>query len=112
MKRFVWILLLLAAAAPAWAATSVTIDQLKQKLVSFQQNLKGDVDVAAWMSQVALNEQLTRSDRSALEQYAPGPLAGEQFDILEGHSAFLAPPAASLPATPPPDAATQKNILA
>jgi hypothetical protein len=112
MKRFGWILLLLAASAPAWAATSVTVDQVKQKLISLQQNLKGDVDVAAWLSQVELSEQLTRNDRSALEQVAPGPLAGEQFDILEGHSAFLAPPAASLPATPAPDAAAQKALLA
>lgn len=112
MKRFGWILLLLAASTPTWAASSVTVDQMKQKLVSLQQSLKGDVDVAAWLSQVELSEQLTRKDRSALEQVAPGPLAGEQFDILEGHSAFLAPPAASLPATPPPDAAAQKGILA
>jgi len=42
----------------------------------------------------------------------PGPLAEEQMNILEGRSALLAPPPPDLPATPAPDAAAQKAILA
>jgi len=112
MKRYGWFLLLLATAAPVFAASSITVDQLKQKLDSMHQSYKDDAEVATWLKEVTLSEQLTQSDRKSLEQFAPGPLASEQLNILEGRSAFLAPPASDVPAGPAPDAAAQKAILA
>src|SRR5580658_383111 len=111
MKRFGWILVLLLAASPAWAAKKITVDQLKQLLVSLQQDKKADADVAAALKQVELTEELTRATMNSLVEYVPGPLSTEQIYVLEARSAILPPPAADIPATPAPDAAAQKAIL-
>jgi hypothetical protein len=111
MKRFGWILVLLLAASPAWAAKKVTVQQLKDLLISMQQEKKTDADVAAQLRQVELTEELTLATMNSLVSYVPGPYSTEQIYVLEARSALLAPPAADLPATPAPDAATQKAIL-
>ncbi len=111
MKRFGWILVLLMAASPAWAARTVTVKQLNDLLVSLQQSKKTDAEVAAELKQIVLSEELTRAAMNALVQYVPGPLSTEQIYVLEARSAMLAPPAADLPSTPAPDAVAQKAIL-
>lgn len=111
MKRFGWILMLLMAASPAWAARSVTVKQLNDLLVSLQQSKKTDAEVAAELKQIVLSEELTLTAMNALVQYVPGPLSTEQIYVLEARSAMLAPPPADLPSTPAPDAAAQKAIL-
>ncbi len=112
MKRFAILLILIAAAAIAHAAKKFTIDDLKQTLVALQQGGKTDQDIATRLKEIELSEQLTASTRESLKQLAPGPLAGEQFDILEGRAAVLVPPHTELPDTAAPDVATQKAILA
>ena len=111
MKRFGWILVLLIAASPAWAAKKVTVQQLKDMLVADQQGKKADAEVAADLKQVELTEQLTRPTMNALSEFVAGPHSTEQIYVLEARSALLPPPAADLPATPAPDAAAQKAIL-
>ena len=112
MKRFVWILVLLMAASPAWSANrKTTVQQLKDLLVSLQQAKKSDADVATELSQIELTEELTHDVMESLASYLPGPLATEQIYVLEARSAVLAPPASDLPSTPAPDAAAQKAIL-
>ena len=111
MKRFGWILVLVLAASPAWAAKDITVQQLKDLLVSLQQAKKTDADVASALKQVVLTEELTRATMNSLVEYVPGPQSTEQIYVLEARSAILAPPAADLPATPAPDAAAQKAIL-
>jgi hypothetical protein len=111
MKRLGWILVLLMAASPAWAAKKVTVQQLKELLVSMQQNNKSDEDTANHLKEIELNEELTDSAASDLKSYLPGPLTSEHIEILKRQSAFLAPPATDLPAIPAPDAAAQKTIL-
>jgi hypothetical protein len=111
MKRLGWILVLLMAASPAWATKKVNIQQLKDLLVSLQQAKKSDADVATELEQIQLTEQLTRGTMNALNSYIPGPFSTEQFFVLEAGSAALPPPSADLPATPAPDATTQKAIL-
>ena len=69
MKRFGWILVLLLAASPAWAAKKITVQQLKETLVSLQQAKKGDEDVANRLKDVELSEELTRSVMNDLAQY-------------------------------------------
>ena len=112
MKRFGWILVLLVVAAPAWAAKTITILELKQALISLQQAKKGDEEVATKLKDVALSEELTQAMMLDLAQYLPGPLSTEQLNILQGRSAILVPPASDLPATPAPNLAAQKAILA
>lgn len=111
MKRFGWILVILLMASPAWAAKKVTVQQLKDLLVSLQQAKKADAEVASELKQVELSEELTRSAMNSLIDYVPGPYSTEQIYVLEARSAVLAPPAADLPATPTPDAAAQKALL-
>ncbi len=112
MKRLGWILVLLLAASPAWAAKKVSVQQLKELLVSMQQSMKDDRDVADQLKEIELNEELTDSAAISLKGYLPGPHSDERIEILRDQSAFLAPPATDLPATPAPDAAAQQAILA
>ncbi|MDR3727206.1 MAG: hypothetical protein P4K86_09215 [Terracidiphilus sp.] len=111
MKRFGWILVILLMASPAWAAKKVTVQQLKDMLVSMQQAKKADADVASELKQIELSEELTRSAMNSLIDYVPGPYSTEQIYVLEARSAVLAPPASDLPSTPAPDAAGQKVLL-
>jgi hypothetical protein len=111
MKRLGWILAFLMAASPVWAARKVSVQQLKDLLVSLHQASKTDTEVAAALEQVELSEQLNRSTMNELSNYIPGPFSTEQFYVLEAQSAVLAPPSAELPTAPAPDAATQKAIL-
>jgi hypothetical protein len=111
MKRFGWILVILMAAAPAWAAKKITVEQLKDMLASMQQTKKTDAEVATALKQVELSEELTRTAMNSLVSFVPGPYSTEQIYVLEAKSAVLAPPAADIPATPAPDAAAQKAIL-
>ena len=111
MKRFGWILVILMAASPAWAARKINVQQLKDMLVSMQRAKKSDADVAAALKQVELTEELTLATMNSLVSFVPGLYSTEQIYVLEARSAVLPPPASDLPATPAPDAATQKAIL-
>ena len=111
MKRFAWILVILFLASPAWAAKKITVQELKDMLVSLQRLHKTDAEVAAELKQVELTEELTRSAMNGLVSYVPGAYSTEQIYVLEARSAMLPPPVTDLPATPAPDAAAQKTIL-
>lgn len=111
MKRFGWILLLVLAASPVWAAKNLTVQQLRDLLESDQKAKKADVDVATEMKDVVLTEQLSRTVMNNLAEFLPGAHSTEQIYVLEARSALLPPPAADMPATAAPDAATQSAIL-
>jgi hypothetical protein len=83
MKRLGWILVLLMAASPAWAARKVNILQLKDLLVSLHEAKKNDAEVAAELEQIELTEQLSRSTMNVLNDYIPGQSSSEQFFVLE-----------------------------
>lgn len=104
--------MLLTAAAPAWAAKKITVGQLEDLLRSLQQAKKTDAEVATELKQIELTEELTRGVMNSLVPYVPGPYSTEQIYVLEARSADLVPPASDLPATPAPDAAAQRAILA
>jgi len=110
-KRLGWILVFVLAAAPAWSAKKITVQELKDTLTTMHQQGKSDADVAAALKQVELTEELTRSVMNSLVEDVPGPLSTEQIYVLEARSATLPPPAADLPSAAAPDAAAQKTIL-
>lgn len=112
MKRLGWILVLLMMATPAWAAKKITVQQLKDLLVSLQQEKKDDAAVAAELKQVEPSEQMDRATLNSLVSYVPGPMSTEQVYVLEARSALLLPPASDLPTTAAPDATAQQAILA
>lgn len=112
MKRFGCILALIILAAPAWPAKKITVGELTDLLKSLQAQQKSDQEVANELKQVQLSEELTRTVMNSLASFAPGQLTTEQIYVLEARSAVLAPPATDIPATPAPDAAAQKALLA
>jgi hypothetical protein len=112
MKRFAFILVLLACASPAWCAKKITVAQLGEMLRSFQQDKKSDTDVAAALKQVELSEELTHPAMNSFANLMTGPLSTEQMYVLEARSATLAPPPSDLPSTPAPADDQQKSILA
>jgi hypothetical protein len=112
MKWFGSILLLLTLASPACATNRITVQQLKDLLVSLQQAKKTDVEVAVELKQIELTEELTKSTLDSMASLVPGPLTTQQVYALEASSAVLAPPAIDLPSTPAPDAAAQSALLA
>jgi hypothetical protein len=89
----------------------MTVEQLKELLVSAKQASKSDADVARDLEGVELTEELTHSALESFEPYVPGQMTTEQLFILEAQSSVLAPPAADIPTLPAPDAAAQKAIL-
>ena len=82
MKRFGWILVVLMLASPAWATKKITVQQLKDLLVSLHQDRKTDADMAAELKQVELTEELTRSAMNSLVSYVSGSLSTEQIYVL------------------------------
>jgi len=113
MKRLTLISFLILALLPAGAASrKLTVEQLKDKLISFQQLKKADLDVATQLKEVELTEELTHSAAENLATYLPGPESATEIEILEGRTAVLFPPSADLPKDPVPDVATQRAILA
>jgi hypothetical protein len=111
MKRLVCILAVFMLASPAWAAKKLTVQQLNDLLVSFQQSKKTDAEAATELKQVELTEELTRATMNKMAVLAPGKFSLEQIYVLEARSATLPPPASDQPAIPAPDAAAQKAIL-
>jgi hypothetical protein len=111
MKRFGSILIFLTLASPAWAANKITVQQLKDLLVSLQQAKKTDAEVAVELKRIELSEELTKSTMDGLASLVPGPITTQQVYVLEADSAVLAPPASDLPSTPTPDVAAQNALL-
>jgi hypothetical protein len=111
MKHVILIFILCFAALPGWSARKITVSQLEEMLRSLQQNKKTDIEIATALEQVELSQELTRKRMNELIGLAPGPMSTEQFYVLEGRSAVLAPPGDDLPTDPAPDAGAQKNIV-
>jgi len=114
MKRFCWfVVVMLIAVLPGWAAKTrnMTVDQLKQLLVSAHQANTRDADVAKDLEDVELTEELTHNTLESFGPYIPGQMTTERLFILEAQSSVLPPPASDIPTAPAPDAATQKAIL-
>jgi hypothetical protein len=111
MKRFGWILALLTAASPAWAAKSINVQQLRELLTTDHQAKKADADVANDLKQVVLTEELTTAVMNSYAPLIPGQATLEQIYVLQARSAVLAPPASDIPTAPAPDAAAQKAML-
>jgi hypothetical protein len=108
MKRLISLLLLTACALPVWAAKKTSVQELKDTLISLNQNKKTDEEIATRLKDTEMSEELTRATLKDFAQYLPGPLSIEQMEVLEGRSALLPPPPSDLPNTPAPDVAAQK----
>jgi len=111
MKQLCLLVLLVLVAIPAWSEKKMNVADLENTLAAMHKAGKSDADVADALKPVTLTEELTGAEIKSVSADVPGPLTTEQLLVLEARSATLTPPAADLPATPAPDAATQKTIL-
>ena len=114
MKRFGWFLLLIAAVPALLPAQTrkMTVAQLQDVLTGLHKAQKSDEQIANQLKQIELTEELTPAAISSMVPLIHGPLSTEQMYVLEARSAMLAPPDTDLPKAAPPDAATQRALLA
>jgi hypothetical protein len=96
-------------AAVAFAAKPVTVDQLESALRKTQ--TQQDADVAQQLSGLELTERLSTTRLSAMEARLPGEKSRVALLALADASAFLDPPAADIPADPPPDINAQRLMI-
>ncbi len=114
MKRFKWILLLLALAPALLSADQrkMTVAQLQDLVTGLYHAQKSDEQVANELKQIELTEELTPVGMNSMINLVTGPLSTEQMYVLEARSAMLAPPDTDLPKAAAPDADTQQAMLA
>jgi VWFA-related protein len=90
----------------------MTVAQLEQMLGTERSAHKSDIEIARKISDVELSERLTDLALGQLsKQFAGGSQPAMALLLLADRSSFLDPPANELPATPAPDAATQRHVL-
>jgi len=97
-------------AAPPPPLLSLTVDQMDQLL----KQLRGQADLRAarQITGVQLTERAGAAQLARWQADLGGERSREALMAVADVSAFLRPPAAELPTLPPPDADSQKQILA
>ena len=110
MRKLLLWLLLATIPLPVFAAKRVTADRLEKLLAAAHG--KPDAKVAQQLANLELSERLSGARLARWEAELPGPDSRQALVALADASAFLDPPAAEIPATAPPDVATQRQIVA
>ena len=112
MRRVLLLALFAALALPAQAARRITVDQLRQMLVSRLAAHESDSSLAQRLYSQELSEQLTSLTLQRLtSELKPGRQTALALDLLADTSAFLEPPSGELPQLEPPDAAARELML-
>ncbi|MDR3726325.1 MAG: VWA domain-containing protein [Terracidiphilus sp.] len=109
MRIFVLLLLLAGMVLSAYGAKRVTVDQLEQIVATASG--KSDAKIAQQLANLELTERVNATRFSRMEAALPGVDSRRALVVLADLSAFLAPPAAEIPATATPDFAAQKQIV-
>ena len=114
MKRFEWILLLVALAPTLLSANSrkMNVAELQDVLTGLHNSRKSDEQVANELKQIELIEELPPAALNTMVNLVNGPLSTEQMYVLEARSCILAPPDTDLPKAAPPDTVAQRTMLA
>jgi hypothetical protein len=102
-------LLLLLLPLPAFAARTVTVDQLRHIVADARGN--SDAKLASEFSDLELTERVSAATLAALEAGLPGTRSREALIELADASAFLPLPAAEILNQPSPDAAGFHKII-
>lgn len=100
----------LLAAAPAFAAKSVTVEQLSREVAS--SGKKQDAKVAERLYDLELTQRLSAKELAGLEAALPGPESRRALVALADQSQFLDPPPDEIPNQPAPSIAEQRAIIA
>ncbi len=97
---------------PAGATKRVTVEQLEQTLAADISVHRDDAELARQLNDIELSKRLTAATLARFTAKLPlGPKAALALQLLADRSAFLDPPVDELPATAPPDTATQQRIM-
>jgi VWFA-related protein len=114
MRKLALLLFLAGIALPAFAATNITVEQLQQVLAAAhgKPNAKVDAKLARQLSGLELTERLSAATLSRWVADLPGPESRRSLVLLADAAAFLNPPATEIPATPAPDFAAQRRMIA
>jgi hypothetical protein len=115
MREWVLLMFLAGFTPPAVSENAVplvkvTVDQLEQAVTA--SHGKPDADVAEQLMNMELIERLNTAKLQHLEADLPGSKAQEALMALADRSAFLNPPDAEVAATPPPDPAALRKMMA
>ena len=94
---------LVLAPALAFAAKSISVQQLEETVTSAHASHQTDDALTRQLENVKLTERLTGDALQKLIALSPGPKTTQALDAIAGLSAFLDPPSKELPATPAPD---------
>jgi hypothetical protein len=99
-----------ASAAPDTPVSAkITVEQLQQALTASPG--KTDADRAQQLSGFQLTERLSPALLAQLNAGAPGEKSRQALLVLADQSAFLDPPATTVPADPTPDPAATRQML-
>lgn len=110
MPKSLFLVLLAGIALPVFAANRVAVGQLEQVLTANQG--EPDARLAEQLSNMELTERLSTNKLSHWESVLQGPQSRQSLLVLADMSTFLDPPAAEIPATPTPNLATQRHVIA
>jgi len=110
MRKLAIVLLITGLALPACAARRVTVDELEQAVAAAQGKLDGQA--ARQLGDLELTERLSTVRMERLTAELPGEKSKQALRALADESAFLAPPAAEIPATATPDVRAQRRMMA
>jgi len=110
MQRLAIFLLMSASASSCLAARGVTAEELEQLLAGAHS--KADAKLAQQLSDLELTERLSAARFFRLDSELPGPESRRGLLMLSDLSAFRSLPASEIPVTPPPDFASQRQIIA
>lgn len=95
---------------PYPAGERVTVEQLEQRLEAAHH--RPDSELAAELTGMELTERMSGAQLVQWKAGLPGAKSQAALVALADASVFLNPPAAEIPATPPPDLAAQRLMLA
>lgn len=98
------------AVPPAFAANTVTVEQLRHEVAAWHK--KKDAKVADRLNDLRLTERLNPSSLTALESALPGPKSRRALVALADQAEFLDPAPAEMPAQPAPSFDQQRAIVA
>ena len=112
MRRLILLGLMAAMVLPAFGSKRVTVVQLEQILTIETSEHRPDADVAHHIADLELSERLTEVTLGRFaKNLTLGPRTALALQLIADQSSFLDPPSSELPATEPPDAATQQRMM-
>jgi VWFA-related protein len=91
------------------AIERVSVKQLEAEIANAHDT--SETEFVRQIDGMQLTERLSSTKLAALAKSTRGKKAREALEVLANESVFLAPPADEIPSTPPPDIATQRQII-